>query len=447
MKKKIYLLLIVVLTSCEGFLDEKPNRNLAVPASLDEIEALLNHTSVFFLTPTYQLIASDEYFLTDAGFNGLNNFTQQRAHLRDFETMFEGVSNVAEWSTPYSQIMYSNIVLDLLDSQTDLTNSEKQKADRIIGAAMFKRAFALFNLILNHGEFPDPISAASKNGIPVPLVPDIANPAPFANLSDTYLQIINDLENSAGLMQERPTNISTPSSQSAFALLARVYLSMNDFENALKYSEKALQMGYRLMDYNDKDPGLAFPFEMENEEVIYYSVVMFYSGFVNSPETRVDPVFFNNIPENDLRKNLFFRTNPNGAINFRGTYSGNRDYFSGLTTSELFLIKAECHARLSEEVAALESLNELMQMRFDRDTFMPLTGETAEEVLSFVLEERKKELFFRGIRWSDLKRFHQLGELEIQLIREVNGTSYAFQPSSTGFGIPIPPEELNLRNE
>ena len=117
--------------------------------------------------------------------------------------------------------------------------------------------------------------------------------------------------------------------------------------------------------------------------------------------------------------------------------------FSGLATDELFLIKAECLARAGNASGALSTLNDLLRARYAQGTFVDLHADDPQQALRLVLQERRKELVFRGIRWSDLRRLNKEGA-GIVLTRLLNGKTYTLPANSNKYTLPIPPDEIAL---
>src|SRR5690606_30895101 len=108
----------------------------------------------------------------------------------------------------------------------------------------------------------------------------------------------------------------------------------------------------------------------------------------------------------DLRKTLYFQKNGDDSYSFKGSYDGSAAFFIGLATDELYLIRAECSARSGNVADAMKDLNHLLEMRIKKDVFVPLLASNSESALDIILLERKKELLFRGTRWSDLRRLN-----------------------------------------
>jgi hypothetical protein len=57
----------------------------------------------------------------------------------------------------------------------------------------------------------------------------------------------------------------------AYALLARVYLTLSDYSNAKSYADSSLMLYTNLIDYNSIDTAVVNPFSANNEEVLYQS--------------------------------------------------------------------------------------------------------------------------------------------------------------------------------
>jgi len=108
------------------------------------------------------------------------------------------------------------------------------------------------------------------------------------------------------------------------------------------------------------------------------------SIFLQSTLTGVDPKLFGEYRDGDLRKDLYFEDSGLGFYNFKGSYTGDSEYFAGLTTREQFLIRAECYARSGNVDLAMADLNALLVTRWD-DRFVNLKARSKEEALSMIL--------------------------------------------------------------
>jgi hypothetical protein len=127
----------------------------------------------------------------------------------------------------------------------------------------------------------------------------------------------------------------------------------------------------------------------------------------------------------------------------KGGYSGSQPPFSGMATDEAYLIRAECAARAGNTGSALNDLNALLSKRWVTGTYTPYATASPGALLDTILVERRKELPFRGVRWTDLRRLNKRGG-NITLTRSLNGQLYQLAPNSRLYVLPIPPDVIAL---
>jgi hypothetical protein len=270
---------------------------------------------------------------------------------------------------------------------------------------------------------------------------DINNKNPRATLLQTYDQIIKDTKNSLLLLPDLPAYKTRPSKASAFAILARTYLDMGSYSQSLLYADSCIVLQPQLLDYNTIDAGSAFPFPMLNDEVIYHKT-LYYFRIIGNRVAIPDSTIYASYDTNDLRKTLFF-TIKNGLMRFRGGYDAFTG-FGGIATDEMYLISAECNARLGNIDASINRLNTLLEKRWRTGTFTPMAASTADDALRLVINERRKELIFRGLRWTDLRRLNKDPRFAVTLTRNLNGTIYTLPPGDNRYVCPIPEKEIRL---
>jgi hypothetical protein len=129
----------------------------------------------------------------------------------------------------------------------------------------------------------------------------------------------------------------------------------------------------------------------------------------------------------------------------KSSYSATSYLFSGVALDEIYLIKSECLARAGHLTAALENVNILLRNRYKPGTFTPLKATTTQEALQIILTERRKELPFRNIRWTDLRRLNKEGR-NIRLARIIFGQQYELEPNSPRYVLPIPFDVITFTN-
>ena len=446
------MVLVVVGQGCrKQFLDAKPNTTILVPNNLAEFQALLDNLGVFGLVPTLGEASADNYYFPFLTWQNLD--TRERNAYIWAKDVFEGQPGQLDWNIPYQQVFYSNVVLDGLNN-IKYDQDSVAKWNELEGSAHFLRAFAYYNLaqVFMPPYYPD----KDTLGLPLRWRPELTPLSKRSGNWQTYTQIIHDLDSARMyLLGTTPNSYrNRPNRLAAWALEARVYLTMRNYPMARQYADSALRAYSILIDYNSLDPSKSLPFTMLNEETLYqasflpallqagsqYTSVLV-GGF--NPNTRIDSGLIRSYDSNDLRKVIFYRYKTDTTSFLKGSYTGNFFPFGGLATDELYLIRAEGEARALDAADAMNDINTLLANRWKKGTFVSYQVASAAEALDTVLLERRKELAFRGLRWTDLRRLNADGDT-ITLVRNGLGQPYSLPPNSYLYALPIPPDVLSL---
>lgn len=425
------MFLVMVLIACEKFLDTKPNDSLSTIETIEDLTRLLNNTDVMNSAfPVLQEGGTDNVYVLPQAWASLTNIPAKNFYIWNDDIF--GDSDFNEWSCLYEMIYYANVVLERLPN---VAGDLRQK-DLLKGRALFFRAFAHYEVAQIFAQVYDPlIDNSTVIGIPIRTTADVSAKIAWSDLEETYAYIINDIVEATELIPALSEHKTDPSKQAAFALLARVYLSMSDYESAKDFASRALAIQDDLLDYKELDLSANYPVAMGNKEVIFHTAT-FGRPILNLANGRVDMELYRKYADNDYRKQVFFRDRE-GTYSFRGSYTGSSVLFSGLTTAELYLILSECEARLGNVVESLEFINSLLKKRFD-DSFTSIDTQNTDSLLTIILEERRKELVFRGLRWMDLKRLNLEFRFQKIITRELFGETYILRPQSEKYVVPAP---------
>ncbi|NGM65422.1 RagB/SusD family nutrient uptake outer membrane protein [Sphingobacterium sp. SGR-19] len=454
----ICLLASLVLGACSrnDFLNVSPNQSHIVPTTLEELQALLDRDQVMNgmgsgaargPVPHLGEASSDDYYYLESNFSSLRP-QHQNYYLWSPNPYVGDV--VYDWDRVYEAIFYANVALDGLKN---LTRSEinSTQFDAIMGSALFHRAHAFYQLAQIFAPPYDKVKAEATPGLPLRLESDFSERIQRVSVEDTYDRIISDLQRASGLLPELPVMKNRPSKVACNALLARVYLVMGDYGAAEKYAGTCLEEYAVLLDYNELDETLAYPFQQinfDNPEIIMVFNMQgasFYS-INRTLSAKVPSGLFNLYKEHDLRKEIFFNVGANG-IDFKGNYSGNTYYFAGLAIDEIYLIKAECLVRSGKVEEGMELLSTFLTKRCSEEyDYTYLQGLSEQEALEIVLEERRKQLVYRGIRWTDIRRLNQEGAM-IEQRRTINGETYFLPANDARYTLPLPEKVLEFRPE
>lgn len=434
------LLSIPVLISCKKYLDEKPDKKLAVPSTVADVQAMLDYYSQLVLDPASDEVSADDYYLTTATWQALSKEEDRRMYTWQKDNIFIAQAN--DWSIVYRNIYYYNSVLDYLQ-KIKITAENEAAWKQVQGQALMLRGRAFLQVVNIWALAYDKVTAATDLGIPLRLNSDFTEPSVRASVQQSFSQVINDLKSSIPLLPARAVHVARASRTAAYAFLARTYLAMQDYTNAGLYADSCLQLYSSLLDYNSLNAAATYPVPQFNTEMLFYSVQL--PSILSNSRARIDSLQYRSYAANDCRKMVFFKDNGDGSYGFKGSYDGNSGaaLFTGIATDEVYLVRAECYARAGNKTAALTDLNTLLVKRFKTGTFIPVTALDANEALVKILIERRKQLLMRCVRWMDIKRLNKEGA-GITLKRQVNNQLFTLPANDLRFALPIPEDIIAL---
>lgn len=434
------VMLSPVILSCEKYLAEKPDQELSVPGSLGDLQMLLdNYGGMNEQLPSAPILLADNIYLTTELWESAQELDRNLYLWKKYD------NTISPWYNSYAAVNIANTVLDEL-MKIDRTEENSYSWDNICGSALFFRATYFLTVAQLFAPAYHSETIDQQLGIPLRLNSDFNERSVRSTVGETYQQIIDDFKTSAGLLPVSPIAKSRPSKPAAYGALARVYLLMHDYKLAGSYADSCLQLYAELNDYSSLDTSATAPFERFNPEVIFH-IVSNSTSALSPSSARIDTVLYQTYATDDLRRTLFFKKNDDGTHSFRGDYDGQGDrgfVFGGITTDETFLIKAECAARMGDVDEAMQNLNTLLEKRWKPGTFIPFAATDQHDALRIILEERRKELVFRGTRWSDIRRLASDPAYSIAVERFIGGQHYMLAPQIPGYLVQIPEDVIEI---
>ena len=323
--------------------------------------------------------------------------------------------NLDLWAGSYHTIYEVNALLEGVAQAQDLPEGTKSS---LTGQAKFIRAFTYFYLHQLYGDVPLLLETDYRANAT----------APRASSSEVEAQILSDLQEAIALLpEEYPDGDRTrPNKYTAMGLLARVYLFQENWEQAAYYSEQVISQAslYELL----ADPNEVF-LANSREALWQISPIGWGSSFTHTREgnlfikdaTTNTPVALAedfmevwSAPE-DLRFINWIASFQDGEevlyypykykIAYEASGGEITEYSMVLRLAEQYAIQAEAQAQLGNLTQAMNSIDHLRER-----AGVPLLAEATttpdqEELLSLILQERRKEFFAEwGHRWLDLKR-------------------------------------------
>ena len=382
-------------------------------------------------------------------------------------------SDVATWSDLYRRINYVNVILDEITQLPHETDEDQATYLRVQGEAYFLRGWFYFVLANLYGDAYAPATCGEKLCVPLKLTPyvehDKDKPTQLqrATVKEVYEQVVADLLAAEDFLTQSPQKaehrLYRASLDAVNLLLSRVYLYMQDYEQAELKAEAVIESDYvrlaGLSAFSSTSPFLTDT----NPELIfsqgsnYLAPTGVFTGMAG--DFCVTKELRDLYGEDDRRGECFFGISSNDSISLaykyqRGTLRSRVSDAFTLRMAEAYLNKAEaCAMQSGKEGEALEALNRLRVNRiegYENETY------AGEELMNQIRTERRKELCFEGHRWFDLRRyavceqypytrsivhvFNAVGEESSFLYRE----SYQLLPNDPAYTFSIPTSVLEF---
>lgn len=428
----LYVLLVGIFASCKKYTEIKPDETFFTINSLSDVKSLLDNTSIMNTSqPSTPEIASDNFFILSKDWSNLSSLTQKNSYIWDKDVYSDSKNN--DWFYIYRTVSYSNVVLDNIDRFSSSATSEEINSIR--AAALFYRSWSLFQAITIWTAPYDSSKSNKLLGVPLRTSTDFNEVNRRSTLEESYQFIIKDLQEAVKYLPKYVDYKTRPSKAAAYGLLSRIFLAQNAYERAGAYADSCLQTNSKLIDYNDLSVSSNAPIPKFNEEVIFHTTAV-RALILNNPRGKIDTLLYSSFNTNDLRKELFFKPT-SGYQSFKGSYDGSATLFTGLAIDEMYLTKAEALARTGFADEGIELLNTLLKKRYLSNTFTPITVSDNEEALNVILQERRKELVYRHIRWMDLRRLNS-ERAHATTIKRLLNQSFELPPNDNRYAFPIP---------
>lgn len=323
------------------------------------------------------------------------------------------------WGSAYEAINTANNVIAQVPNMTDMSPEEMEVA---LGELYFIRALNHFNLMVYFGDVPVKTTPT--------LSADDINP-PRESKEVVYQQIVEDLELAADYLPESSSKVRA-SKYAAIALLARVHLYMEAYDEAIVRATEVIEDGgYTLLEDYDAiftDGSAETIFEIDftvlaRNRIAEYNFPKSLNGRREvAPTTDVLDAYESG--DERYAASIAFEGTLAYAIKYPDLATGTENVIV-LRLADMYLIRAEANARLGQNLAAVQDdINEIRSRAELGDT----GADTFPELLAAIEQERWVEFAFEGHRWFDLVRTDRAVDV-LPNVTDVNQTLFPI-PSS-----------------
>ncbi len=455
MKIVLAVCVAVMMTGCNDFLDIKP-KGEKIPKTVTDFETLLNDESVQKISDTYPAYLTDDVYLPDVAQGtatpGLNSVDQSIRNLYLFKKeVFGEAQDDGFWFASYNRIYYYNTVIDNIMG-AEGTNEQQKRS--IQAEAMISRALEYLYLVNGYAKHYDMRTAEADPGVPLILDEDIAKKNLVrASVKDVYAQILSDLQNALpNLPVQAKGNAFRASKAAGYGILAKTYLYMGNYAEALRAANEVLKMNNSLLDlkkYAVVKPQSSIgrtnvPQDIENPENIYIKFAPYVYGL--SSKVFGSDELISLFSEDDMRLQVYFTKNFRNIPTDKYVWAPYLRANLAVSTPEIYLIAAECEARVGDVGRAMALVNKLRDNRIKNNT--ALTATDKDDALKKVLEERRRELAMSGmVRYIDLKRLNQEARLTKSVTHITGDGTFRLEPNSPLYVLPIPAKVMRFNSK
>ena len=422
------LLLAVVLLSCKkDFLEINPKGAVIATKTIDYdaiFYGLPDRSSIIPAMAMGDEVAAIQPFFTTSA------LWAQRSFRWEDDLYDPEVTSAPEYSQHVSLIYRYNKVINEVMGSTE--GSEQQKKALLAEARAF-RAWTYFWLVNLYSKPYNASTSAADPGVPIITKADVTETIfTRASVKEVYDFIVADLTEAIPDLPVETTHRFRMSRHAAEGVLGKVYVFMGKYNEALVQlnasvagmSSSSIPVG--LYDYNVTfAPGGIFlpigffgpaqpAFLADTESFMYRLSSNDFTFFSN--EIIIHPETVALFDSSDLRRNFFQTTTVTGILRRKGPTNTKL----GVVVPDLYLLRAECKARLNDLAGAKSDVEMLRKNRIkakdangNPNPVIQVPSAIAldrKTLVKFILEERIREFAVQGFRWFDMRRLSQDAE-------------------------------------
>jgi hypothetical protein len=310
--------------------------------------------------------------------------------------------NVNLWKAAYTYLYYCNICKEGLQRSTGVAAEVKK---RLLGEVQFVRALCYYYLVNLYGGVPLVLGTnAEVNAL-----------LPRSSTGQVYLQIIADLEAARDALAGSQNN-SRPTHYAAQALLARVYLHLQNWSKVEEMASAVINSGQFALHsdlnavFKENSKEIIFQWEPVQDKMNSGEGFIFIPLGSSKPNYTLTADLLAAFETGDLRKNNWVKSVPISTPTYHYPNKYKIALLSGafeecnvvLRLAEQYLVRAEA---LAHQNKIAEAVNDINRIRMRAGLAAKETTISSEQCFQAIEQERRIELFAEwGHRWFDLKR-------------------------------------------
>lgn len=433
------------LTSCNDYLDVLP-KGQKIPTSLADYEAFIrDEYGCQRVDITQTSILLNDRFLSSSTLSyyplyKANYFWDESANRIALNNADEGA-----YYNGYGAISTFNLIIEHAPSATEATDAQKNE---LVAQAKVLRAMTYYNLVNYYADTYDEATAATKLSVPLITSANVGASYKQVSIKEMYDFMLNDVKEALPYLPKKAATILHPNLGTAYALNARIYLQMGNYAIALENAENALKENSSLYDwvayYNSNKAQIENPTSYTTTtSPMNFSYVENYNyrhgaSYSSSTESSLQVDRATRFEAGDSRFASRWKLRTVGADTYYTSTTRGFFNYGGITTTEVYLIKAECLARSGKYDLAMDALDAVRQKRILPAQYVKLTATTEEEAISYIRRTKGNELILTITAFADARRYNKEAKYARNLTKVFSGQSYSLSPNSHMWTMPFP---------
>ncbi len=423
------ILLAMPFDACKkSFLDIVPKGKL-IASTTNDYDLLMNNGNIYSNNMDVSIPMGDEVIADDNYYTNALVRTQRIFSWSDI--IYDNGVLASEMTGMMTTLYYFNKVANEVMASTGGTDQQKKA---LLAEAKGDRAYNNFWLINMYGKPYDSATAATDPGFPIVTQADVTQ-TNFVRgtVKDMYDFIVKDLTEAIPDLPIVIKSRGRMGKAAAEVLLGKVYLFMGN------YAAAKTQLDNAVTDLASTGSGTTLTtmglYDLNTTMVVggtwgytTASATTYFSGVpavtlntenicgralatnvwsFTGNELLLSPAAVNLFTASDKRRN-FFTAKPylGGGFPVAGALrrNGPISVQNGETIPDMYLLRAECKARLNDLAGAKADLETLRVKRMSATDAVVPTTLTQLQMIQFVLNERIREFAVEGQRWWDMRR-------------------------------------------
>ncbi|OXB03360.1 starch-binding protein [Flavobacterium plurextorum] len=434
-----------LIVSCEEYLNDVP-KGTKTPTTLADFEAFIrdeNRNQTVNIPQALNLLNDKNNSLITLSYSPLEKANYMWDETADRIGLENSTTNT--YYTSYAGISSFNIIIENVLNATESTEEQRKM---VWAQAKVLRSMSYYCLVNYYADTYQIYTASLKLAVPLITSAKVNAPSRQVSIQEMYDFILNDITEAVPYLPKVSQTPLHPNLGTAYAFYSRIYLQMNNYPKALKYADLALEENNKLYDW--------ITFYESYKEIIdkpssyiknpspmgyYYNENYNFRHGTNSvdlTEYEIPCERAKKFENGDARFLARWKQRTVAGETYYASILSGMFNYGGITTTEVYLVKAECLARTNQIDSALGILNKIRKTRILPSYYKDFATSDRTAAVKAIIKLKNNELILTLIPFADARRLNAEGIYKNTLTKIVDGQTYTLTSNSHLWTMPFP---------